>query len=280
MTNLRRMMSGMTRKYPHLNIEELMSQASSAQEYLQEPIQMSHNFGDIFAGRSIVKSCLSLAYEAGLTIDECENAKNYLLSDGEACFGYYNEIDPIEHRPPNGIIHCVYVRADPANGLILSYAEYFGFQKIIACLSNTYIGPARECFYAINPLTGEEFDLSVSLNIAQDDIRAIYDGERTNDQRVKEDLERLLTIWKKLDNERALERATDAAVKYACSQCGIQPEEEMSDEMVPLFTDYFFAKIAPSLLRSKLGRSLTANEERAIDEMLNPPVAISETNRQ
>ena len=93
---------------------------------------------------------------------------------------------------------------DPKKGLVLAYVEYFGFQKVIACLSDTYIGPVRECCYAVNPLTGEELDLDVSLNITQDDVRAIYDGERTNDQRLKVDLERLLIIWKKLDEKRAL----------------------------------------------------------------------------
>lgn len=270
MNDFRKMLSGMTQKYTHLNFEELMSRASSTQEYLREPIQMSHNFGGTYAGRSIVKSCLALAHEAGLTIDECDNAKDYLMGDGEACFGYYNETDLIENRPLDDIIHCVYVCADPKKGLVLAYVEYFGFQKVIACLSDTYTGPVRECCYAVNPLTGEELDLDVSLNITQDDVRAIYDGERTNDQRLKVDLERLLIIWKKLDEKRALERAAHTAIKYACLQCCIQPEEEIADEMVPLFTHYFFVKMAPFLLRSRLGRALTAEEEKAIDAILVP----------
>ena len=269
MSNFRRVLSGMTRKYPHLNIEKLVSQASSTQEYLQEPVRMSHDFGDTFIGRSIVKSCLAMAYKAGLTIDECDNAKDYLICDGEACFGYYNETDVIGNRPPDKIIHCIYVSADPGNGLVLAYVEHFSFQKIIACLSTSYNGPARECCYAVDPLTGEELDLNVSLGITQDGIRAIYSGERTNDQRIKVDLKRLMSIWKKLDNERAFERAADIAMTYACSQCGIQLEEEIPDEMIPLFNNYFFSKIAPFLLQLMLGRSLTEEEERTIDETIN-----------
>ena len=136
----------------------------------------------------------------------------------------------------------------------------------------------RECCYAVNPLTGEELDIDVSLNITQDDVRAIYDGERTNDQRLKVDLERLLIIWKKLDEKRALERAAHNAIKYACLQCCIQPEEEIADEMVPLFTHYFFVKMAPFLLRSRLGRALTAEEEKAIDAILVPSIIHKETD--
>ena len=274
------MLFGKTRKHPHLNFDKLMSQVSTTQEFLQEPIHMSHIFGGVLAGRSIIKSCLALAYESGHSIDDCQNAKDYLWGDGEACFGYYNDTDPIKNQSFNSILHCVYVCADPENSLILAYAEYFGFQNIIACLSNTYDGPAREYCYAINPLTGEELDVDVSLNITQDQIRAIYDGKRTNDQRVKFDLENLLTTWRNIDQDRAINRVADDAMTYACSQCGLQSEEVIPENMLPQFTDYFFRKIALFLLQSKLGRPLTTVEEEVIAEMLGPPVEAKETNRK
>ena len=163
MPEFRRMLSNFAQSRPDLNVDLLLSQASSSQDNLQEPIQISHTFGGALAGRSIIKSCLALAHEAGLSIDDCEDASSYLLSDGAACFGYYNESDPIANRPANALLHCVYVSADPALGLVLGYVEYFGFQKVVACLSSNYKGPSVERSYAINPLTGKEVDIEVSL---------------------------------------------------------------------------------------------------------------------
>ena len=277
MSEFRTMLFGRTRKHPILNFDKLMSQASITQESLQEPIQMSHIFGSELAGRSIIKSCLALAYKSCLSIDDCKNAKDYLLGDGEECFGYYNDTDSMKNRSSNSILHCIYVCADSENGLILAYAEYFGFQKIIACLSNNYNSPARENCYAINTLTGEEIDVSIFLNITQDQIREIYDGKRTNDQRVKVDLENLLTTWRKIDQDRAINRVAEDAMIYACAQCGLLSEELIPENMIPQLTVYFFRIIAPFLFQSKLGRSLTTVEEEAIAEMLGPPVEAKET---
>ena len=157
------MLIDLSRTRPDLNIEELLSQATLTEEHLEEFLHLSHQLGGPFSGRSIIKTCLALAYDAGLSRNDCSHAIEYLVSDGHACFGYYNETDPVVLRPKNTPLHCVYVCADATSGLVLSYAEYFGFQKIVACLSSNYNGSTRENCYAVNPLTGEELKLEVEL---------------------------------------------------------------------------------------------------------------------
>ena len=99
---LNKMIPGLARKHPNLDIKEVLRQAlseTSRRRYLQDPWSVLLQFGGNSAGRSIIKSCLSLAYEAGLHINDCEHAKEYLLSNGEPCFGYYNETDVVLNRP-------------------------------------------------------------------------------------------------------------------------------------------------------------------------------------
>lgn len=264
MTEFRIMLSDLKRTHPELDVEKLMSQASASQEYLQEPIQMSHTFAGTLAGRSIIKSCLALAHEAGLSIDDCENAKSYLLSNGEACFGYYNESDPVVNRPANTLLHCVYVCADPESGLVLAYIEYFGFQKIVACLSNKYRGPRLECSYAVNPITGQEQGIDVALNITSAEISDIYNYEKMDYERAKSDIENALRVWKEIDNSRAVERAVNDAIDFTCLQMGIRDGDVLSEEEIARFSDCVFEKLAPTLLRLKFGQSFTDEEIRAI----------------
>ena len=222
MHDAKRMLTDFARGRSDVNVEYLLSQTSARQEHLKEPFQISHTFGGTLAGRSTIKSCLALAYEAGLTIEDCENAKDCVLSDGELCFGYYNVSDLIRNRPQHVPLHCVYISADPKNGQVLGYVEYFGFQKIVVCLSSNYRGPARELTYAINPLTGEELDVEIVLHLTPDDIREIYDYKRWDDERAKTDLASALEIWRDIDRDRAITHAVDDAIEYACSQMRIQ----------------------------------------------------------
>ena len=271
MDELEGMLVGMARKkkFSALNVNEVMTRASLTQDYPHDPIHIPFSFGGQLAGRSIVKTCLALAYEAGLTIDDCENAKDCLVSGGQLCFGYYNVTDPIANRPDNTPLHCAYVCADPESGQILGYVEYFGFQKMAVCLSSDYSGPVRERSYAVNPLTGEELDIEVVLNLSADDIPALYDYERWDDERAKEDLGNVLTICREIDRDRAIRRAADEAIEYACVQMGLQDGDILSDEKILEFSNYAFEKIAPVALRLRFGQAFTSEDIRAIAGMLD-----------
>ena len=269
----KRMLTDFARRRSDVNVEQLLSQVSPTQEYLEEPIQMSHTFGGKLAGRSTIKSCLALAYEAGLTIDDCENAKDSLLSDGELCFGYYNASDPIRNRPQHVPLHCVHISADPESGQVLGYVEYFGFQKMVACLSSNYRGPVRELTYAINPLTGKELDVEVVLHLTPDDIREIYDYKRWDDERAKTDLASALEVWREIDRDRAISHAVEDAIEYACSQMGIQEGDELSDDKISEFCNYAFEKLAPVALRLRFGQNFTSEDLQAIDSILTSSTA-------
>ena len=241
-SDLRRILTDFSRSRPELNVDELISHATETEEHLHEPLQLSHEFvGDGLAGRSIIKSCLALAYDAGLSSNDCPNAMEYLGSGGQACFGNYNEADPIVDRPEKTPLHCVYVQATPNTGMVLSYVEYFGFQKIVACLSDDYGGPRRKHSYAINPLTGEELKLQFMLNLEKDDLAGIYDGRRLDHDRSVRDLENMLAVWHEIDRNRALSHALDEAIAEACLQMGLKSEDLIPEHMVPAFIDLMFS---------------------------------------
>ena len=125
MEELKRYLPGLKRKHPHIDIDELMKNATKFREYPEDSLCINLHFGGSLAGRSVIKSYLALAYESGLNIDDCEQVKSYLLSDGNTCFGYFNEEDVVTNRPQNTFFHCIYVCGDPQNKQVLAYAEYF-----------------------------------------------------------------------------------------------------------------------------------------------------------
>ena len=140
MGEMRGMVSGLEKKFPHIDVEEVMRRAQAKQEYSREPYAVSLNVGGLLAGRSIVKSCLAMVFDAGLDIDDCKEAEVYLVNDGEPCFGFYSGRDLARNRPKNTFFHCVHVCGDTERGQLLGYVEYFGGLRFVACLSRNYDG--------------------------------------------------------------------------------------------------------------------------------------------
>ena len=114
----------------------------------------------------------------------------------------------------------------------MGYAEYFGHQRIVACLSSNYDGVRFTRCYAIDPLTGSELDIDVHLEFTPEDISAIYAYEKVNDDKVKVALESLLATWKKRDEKKAIAYAVRDALEFAIANCGAQPGETLSNEQV------------------------------------------------
>ena len=234
------------RKRSNLNVEEILSDATSLRDHMQAPLRMSLPLflSGESAGRSIVKSCLALAYQAGLSVNDCENARRYLEGTGEACFGHYNETDLVKNRPVGICFHSVCVSGDPTKGLILGYVEYFGYQRIVVLLSDNYNGEEFAICYAIDPVSGEELDLDVALDFSCDAIPAVLSNEKVDEGKAEECLKTLLgTCLKHLMITNAIENAN--------SKCGVKSNQSLSGEELERWTNL----VADGLARSFLGIS-------------------------
>ena len=211
---------------------------------------MTLEFGSELAGRSIIKSLLALVYDAKLHIGDCEHAKKYLLSSGEACFGYYNETDVVKNRPPGTFLHCIYICGDPKTKQLLGYAEYFGYQKIVACLSSNYNGlPFSHC-YVIDPVTGVELDVDINLEFTPEDLSAIYADEKVDFNKLKLALGSLMATWKERDIRKAIEHAVKDAIEFAVTNCGARPREILSDEQISKLIRLVLERLEPFITSS------------------------------
>ncbi|MDE0388378.1 MAG: hypothetical protein OXI75_06755, partial [Rhodospirillales bacterium] len=102
------------------------------------------------------------------------------------------------------------------------------------------------------------------LDLTSADISAIYNYEKVNDEHTKRDIENALRVWREIDNNRAIERAVDEAMDFACSQMEIRDGCVLSGDQITDFPDHMFYKLAPTLLRLKFGQSFTDEEIQSI----------------
>ena len=268
MREFRTMVSGLKKKHPQLDVNELVKRAERKQDYSREPYAISLNVGGPLAGRSIIKSCLAMVYDAGLDIGHCKEAGLYLLKDGKPCFGYYNERDVVRNRHKRTFFHCVHICGDPERRQLLAYVEYFGWMRIVACLSRNYEGIAFSHCYAIDPVSGKELDLDIELAIDPSDVSEIYDYRKVNFGEVSRALGELVGAWREMDRERARTHAIEDAWNFACEECGIEEGDILSDEQAARFARVVANRLAPFLEHMILGSELTEDDLRTIQRKL------------
>ncbi len=264
----RMIVAGLKKKHPRIDLDEVMKGADIKREYLREPYGITLDVGGPISGRSIIKTCLAMVYDAGLDISQCKEAELYLLKEGHPCFGYYNERDVVRNRPENIFFHCVHLRGDPKKGQLLAYVEYFGWLRIVACLSNDYEGIEFSHCHAIDPVSGNELDLDVELEFEPEDIQEIYEYKKVDFSETRRSLGVVLEGWRQMDLARARTHAIEDALQFACDELGIKEGDILPDYQIEQFARAVSRRLEPFLAHTIVGARLTENDLREIEQRL------------
>jgi hypothetical protein len=250
MAEARRMVAGLKRKHPEIDVDAVLASARAVETYPQGAVGHDLSVGGELAGRSMVKSCLAWAFGCGVDWPACKHAIGYLRSAGSTpCFGYYHDTDLVEGRPMGVPIHCLAVDADPATGLILAYGEYFGFHRFVCLLGEGYDGPTIRKAYAIDPRTGEEFDLRVRTPFSRKDIEDIFDYKPTRPEDMKRAFDANIDPVMLTRMEAAWKRVTSEAIDEAFASCGAKPGEMLTPEQVQKLSRHAAQKVTPFVLQ-------------------------------
>lgn len=245
----KKMLKGVSEKYPQVDITELLSKAKSESSYCSDMLKFNFSFGGHQAGRSIVKSALALAVFSGIPLEECANATNYLRSDeAEACFGYFYESDLVKNRPDGLPIHCVSIRGCSETKQVIGYVEYFGVQRVVLCLGSNYEGEEISNTYAINPITGQELNLEVALKLSRDEIREAYELKKVPEGAVEAAFNSVIPTGIEASFEKEKDRVLNEAIRYAYENCGAKEGEMLKPEHINKLTGLVMEKLGPFIL--------------------------------
>ncbi len=244
-------LKGVKRKYPQMDINAALSSAKSSYDYSEDMLKFEIVIGGAKAGRSIVKSCMALAVLAGVAADLCNCALQYLLDpEGEPCFGYYYENDLVKDRPEGIVFHCASVFGNPTTKQLLGYVEYFSILRMIVCLSDNYNGVEFSKTYALNPISGQGLDLSVTLSFPQEEIQAIYDYKRIPEGALENALHKVISIGQRISYEKERNRVIKRAWEKALRQSGLKEGDEMTQQQRLQLSRIIAEEVTPFLLHS------------------------------
>ena len=244
-----RMLRGFQRTYPKLDVDAAMQNIAGETSYLSEPVVGVTTFGGPKAGRSAVKSALTLAVSAGVDPQICNLALAYLTNEeSEPCFGFYSRRNMVRNRPQGKIFHCVAIEGDPASGRLIGYVEYFSVYRIVIALSNCYTGPLVKASYAIAPTTGTEMSLDVDFTFTDDELRfAVSNADDVNPAHVQA-MNEVMAIAQQLSIKREEARVARHAYQTALSKLDLRPGQDMTSEIALAISKELTAQMMPFLL--------------------------------
>ncbi|WP_291573542.1 HNH endonuclease [Bradyrhizobium sp.] len=244
------MLEGLARKYPKVDVAAEMAKATADHTYPEGVMRLDIHFGGPSAGRSVVKTATAFAFHCGVPIEQCDLAVAYLRDEvAEPAFGDYFERDLVTGRPVGVPIHCVAVTGDPETGMLLGYVEFFGVQRVVVCLSQSYAGPLLARAYGLDPTTGKMMPLQVELAFSATDVKAIYNYERVPDGSRERAFDAVVPTAMKRNFDRAIAHESARATQYAFENCGAKPGDKITPELAKKIAELATERMMPFIQR-------------------------------
>ena len=120
------------------------------------------------------------------------------------------------------------------------------------CLSNNYDEKKFSRCYAIDPVTGQELDIELWLQLTEKDIELAYKNEKVDYSKTRDALNLLLEEWQSTNLKKEEERILDEFCKEAYDKYGVKEGDVLTVEQKNLLADLLAQKLAPFLLHTML----------------------------
>ena len=244
------MLEGARKRYPQIRVEEVPDEIDVHGVYSNDPFGIKFNVGEPNAERSIVKSAVALACEAGLKPEHCDAALRYLRNEEndyeEDGLWHYYEQDLVKNRTIGLPLHCVYIAGSPSSGLLLAYVEYYGVVRVVMSLSQVYNGDTVRQRYSIDPVTGRELDdVEIDLDDLMFKVIKAQTAEGLRAGAIKA-MEEVLGSGTLLSRGRSIAELCVESVNAYCERNGVTVEmadrrelvEEVAQRLIPLIKYY------------------------------------------
>ena len=245
----RNMLSGLKRKYPTIDPEELLKTAQSKFPYVSDMIHFQTQFGGEDSSRSIIKTVVAFAHDIGLNPKYFTSMLDYLCyRSGPPDFNFYYGRDLFVERPKGTPLHCISISGDPKTGLLLAYIEYFGIYRIVVRLSTQYSETSINQSYAINPKTGCSLDVVVDLHFSDEEISEIMTNKETlaglTGQVIADIIQaRLIEVF---NNEK--NKVIHESLLFAIENCGAKEGDVLTKEHINIISRLFTERMMPFLM--------------------------------
>jgi hypothetical protein len=215
----KKMIAGLLRKHKLSSDFENYSYATNIVP-LELKTEFSFDVSGPKAGRSLVKSVYLFGISSGLNRDLFSFAWDYLSKTPKPapqCFGPYYNSDLIKNRPTDIPLHAIAIKGCTNEKILFGYIELFGLIRFLVKLSSNYLGDNIQFQHVINPITGEELNLEIILDISQNELNETLNpteatAKKCNDI-VSTFMPRFIKIWQDLGRENIVAWAKDKALK-------------------------------------------------------------------
>lgn len=262
----RQALHGLKRKYPSIDVEELLRAAEMQSETLTQNVVLSSQFGGPDISRAATKSVINTYLHLDGRKRHIQQVLPYLKGASTVspvCFWEPARVYPSSFSRP---MHMVAIRGDRKQRILYGFAEYFSVCAFMVLLSRDYDGPDFDRLLAIDPTnrTSDE-NSGRMLTFHKNSIEKRLATGYMPTNAIKLAIDRFMS---RLHNKENPDKLFEPIINEALAETWgkLAPDAIISKENVAELVSALMKRLHPMIARA-------AGERRLAEELsLDPPL--------
>ena len=228
---------GLLKKYPILDIEEIIAKANKQRFYLNEPITLNLNVGGDKVLRAISKVAVNFYIYKGGDRSNISNILNYIKGESEAKKIWYHFKLADQHLQvtDQNLYHFIKIVGDSSERIVYCYIELFGTLKFIVYLDDNFIGESFDYQYFYNLFSKEIIEQPINIYYKKSEIVEILNNDDNQYfiSSIHQNLQRTLNVAHKMHSDIVVSNIINESIeKVFGKRIGQTFTEEMLEEFV------------------------------------------------
>jgi hypothetical protein len=224
---MRKVLTGLKRKYPLLNIEEIIKSAVTRKEYIP-PVTIDIVFGEEEL-RSVCKMAINFYMYHGGNRDLIVHLIPYITDGGKNQYVNYYYPDELiaASNSSEGFIHTLFIEGNLQEKILYGYIELYNAFRLIILLSDSYEGDSFREVYSFDVLSRKKVEKPININMSRKEILNLVNNSEPPVEKIASAIKVLVDAIQSNQVNKAINKAINKEMEDFFKDI---PEETIIDE--------------------------------------------------
>lgn len=247
-TELRTILKGFKKKYPDLDIEKTLKDATTVHEHIPEPLQIQLSFGGKESMPAILKMAINYYLEKTNDTESVKNAINDLKQNST------NRVEPIIFNQSlfnlseDEVTHCIFINGSKKEKKLYAIIELYSSIQFIIKLSDNYNGTDLQDVYIFDVIKRKEIHKELTYIPTYDYIFNFdFPSSEKNYSLFKQRIDHVMKIGVKRQKDNLISEAIEKTMNATFKK--LPKGHLITEEDTNQFVDELMKNITPLFIR-------------------------------
>lgn len=247
-SELRSILKGIRKKYPHFDVDEAMKRAKWHKEYFNDSVTIDLKVGGKEVFRAVCKCAMNFFIFKGGDSSQIQHLIPFVegKEDQDVVWLHYHE--DLYELQPDECCHLIHLVGNPKEKVLYCYVDYFNTHKYLVLLGDSYSGKEINEAYCYDVLNVSAVERRTTMSYNRQAVLNFFSNKDAKPfERVKKSFDRTLAIGLKRQDEFQRSQIIEKAIQRSLGRYpqGTTITEEILEEVVREIAE----AIAPYLIR-------------------------------